>query len=98
MIDITPIINVILDLVMFGIGLDFVWCGYWYLKTKETTRLPKLLGFLCLKIFEVGNKKNRSKNELAKNMFSMKAAGMYLLVSGFQLMLGGAFKLFGKFP
>ena len=95
-INITPIVSVIFNLFAFGIGLDFAWCGYLYLKTNKTTHIPKLLGFLVLKLFEVGNRKSKSKNEFAKNMFSMRAAGMYLLVGGLLLMVDGAFRLLAQ--
>ena len=92
-INITPIVTIVFNLFAIGVGLDFAWCGYLYLKTNKTTRIPKLLGFWVLKLFEVGNRKNKSKNEFAKNMFCMKAAGIYLLVGGLLLMVDGAFGL-----
>ncbi len=92
-IDITPIITVLLDLLLALIGLDFVWCGYRYMKTHETRRIPGLLGYLVLKIFETGNKKSKSTNQFAVRMFSMEAAGWHLLLSGVYLIAEGAFPL-----
>jgi hypothetical protein len=92
-IDITPIIAVVLNFLAFLIGLDFVWCGYWYMKTHEIKRLPRLLGYLGLKIFEIGNRKNKSTNQFANNMFSMEAAGKYLFFGGVYLVLRGLFPL-----
>lgn len=92
-INIAPIVNIVFNLFAFAIGLDFAWCGYLYLKTNKTTHISKLLGFLVLKLFEVGNRKSKSKNQYAKNMFSMKAAGIYLLAGGILLMVDGAFGL-----
>lgn len=95
-IDIIPIVGIVFNLFTFAIGLDFAWSGYLYLKTNKTTHIPKLLGFWVLKLFEVGNRKSKSKNEYAKNMFSMKAAGTYLRVGGLLLMLDGAFRLLAR--
>lgn len=92
-IDITPIIAVFGNLLLFLIGLDFVWCGYWYMKTHETKCLPRLLGYLGLKIFEIGNRKNKSTNQFANNMFSMEAAGKYLFFGGIYLTVIGLFQL-----
>jgi hypothetical protein len=86
-IDITPIVNTFFNLITFGIGLDFAWCGYWFLKTNEIEHLPRLLGYVIFKLFERANKKNKSKNELVKTMFSMKAASIYVLLSGIQLIV-----------
>ncbi len=95
-IDITPIVNLFLNLLVFGIGLDFAWCGYWLLKTNEITRLPRLLGYLVFKLFEVANKKNKSKNEIAKSMFSMKAVSIYLLLGGLQLIVSSILTLLSQ--
>ncbi len=92
-IDITPIITVLLNLLLALVGLDFVWCGYRYMKTHEIKRIPRLLGYLVLKIFETGNRKNKSTNQFAIRMFSMEAAGWYLLLSGIYLVAEGAFPL-----
>lgn len=96
-IDITPIIAVFLNLLVFLIGLDFVWCGYWYVKTHEIKRLPRLLGYLALKVFEIGNRKNKSTNQFANSMFSMDAAGKYLLVGGIGLIVKGIILLLSQF-
>ncbi len=96
-INITPIVDVFLNLLGFGVGLDFTWCGYWFLKTNEVTHLPRLLGYLVFKLFEIANKKNKSKNEIVKNMFSMKAASIYMLLVGLQLIVESAFTLLSQF-
>jgi hypothetical protein len=92
-IDLTPIITVFLNLLTYLIGLDFVWCGYWYMKTRETNRLPRLLGYLGLKVFVIGNRKNKSTNQFVNSMFSMEAAGKYCLISGIYLVVRGMFPL-----
>ncbi len=92
-IDITPIIAVFFNLLVFLIGLDFVWCGFWYMKTRETKRLPRLLGYLTLKLFEIGNRKSKSSNQIARSMFSMEVAGKYLIVGGVGLVIEGVFLL-----
>jgi hypothetical protein len=84
-INITPVIDVFFNLLTFFVGLDFIWCGYWYLKTSETACFPKLLGYLVFKFFERLNKKSKSKNEVLRTMFSMKAASFYMLVEGLHL-------------
>lgn len=95
-IDITPIVNLFLNLLVFGIGLDFAWYGYWLLKKSEITRLPRLLGYLVFKLFEVANRKSKSKNEIAKSMFSMKAVGIYLLLGGLQLIVSSILTLLSQ--
>ena len=97
-IDITPIINVFINLLLFLIGIDFIWCGYWYLRTRKMNRLPRLLGYLSLKIFEAGNRKGKSTNQYANAMFSMDAAGKYLLVGGVALVLQSIIQLVTQFP
>lgn len=86
-VDITPIVAVLFTLLLFLIGVDFAWCGYWFIKTHETKRLPRLLGYLTLKVFEMGNRKNKSSNQFANSMFSMDAAGKYLLIGGVGLVI-----------
>jgi hypothetical protein len=51
-IDITRKVYLFFNFLGLGIGLDSIWCGYWYMKTKEIPRLPKSLGFLTFKLFE----------------------------------------------
>ena len=92
-IDITPIFAVFGNLLLFLIGLDFMWCGYWYMKTHETKRLPRLLGYLTLKLFEIGNRKSKSTNQFARNMASMEAASKYLLIGGIGLVMEGIIPL-----
>ena len=86
-IDITPIVNVFGDLLLFLIGVDYTWCGFWYMKTHETKHLPRLLGYLSLKIFKIGNRKGKSTNQFANSMFSMEAAGKYLFFGGICLIV-----------
>jgi len=79
----TPsMVEAFLNLLLIGIGLDFTWCGYWFLKTSEITRLPRLFGYLMFKLFETAIKKDKSKNEIGMIVFSMKAASIYLLLAG----------------
>jgi hypothetical protein len=92
-IDIMPILVVVFHSLTSLIGLDFVWCGYWYNNNHDLRYLPRLLGYLVLKIFEVGNRKNRSTNQLANNMFNMEAAGKYLFFGGIFLVAKGLFPL-----
>ena len=92
-VDITPIVNLFLNFLLFFIGLDFAWCGYWLLKTNEFPRLPRLLGYLVFRIFETANRKNKSKNEIANSMFSMKAASIYLFFGGLQLIVFSTLKI-----
>jgi hypothetical protein len=96
-IDITREVNLFLSFLGLGIGLDFIWCGYWYMKTNELTHLPRLLGYLAFKIFETGNKKNKSKNTFATNMFSMEAATIYMLLSGIYLIVRCTFSIVSYF-
>ena len=88
-IDITPIVNVFGDLLLFLIGVDLTWCGYWYMKTLKTKRLPRLLGYLTLKLFERANRikkpADQSASRMYSSMFSMEAAGKYLFVGGIAL-------------
>jgi hypothetical protein len=95
-IDITPIVDVLLNLIVFLIGLDFVWYGYWYMKTHEIRCTLGLLGYLSLKLFERGNRKNKSSNQFANNMFSMEAAGKYLIVGGIGLVIKGMLPLLAQ--
>lgn len=85
---ITPsMFDTFIYLLVFGIGLDFIWCGSWFLAKNKIIFFPKLFGYLALKLFEISNKKSTSKNEFAKNVFSMRAAGVYLLLGGLQLVI-----------
>jgi hypothetical protein len=95
-IDITPTVNTFFNLIALGVGLDFAWCGYWFLKTNEITHLPRLLGCMILKLFERANKKSKSKNELVKTIFSMKAASIYLLLGGIQIIVSSMITLFSQ--
>jgi len=97
-ITITPLmVDTFLNLLVFGIGLDFTWSGYWFLKTNEIGHNPRLFGYLVFKLFEAGINKNKSKNEIAKNMFSMKAASIYMLLGGPPLIVGSIFSLLSQF-
>ena len=97
-ITITPtMVDAFLSLLVFCVGLDFTWCGYWFLKMNEITHLPRLFGYLVFKIFEAGLNKNKSKNEIAKIMFSMKAASIYMLLGGPPLIVGSIFALLIQF-
>ncbi len=80
-----------------GIGLDFVWCGYWYMKTNKLAHLPRLLGFWIFKIFETGDKKSKSKNMLVTNMFSMKAASIYMFLGGVYYIVRSTISIIGYF-
>jgi hypothetical protein len=82
-VDITPQVKLFFNFLGLGIGLDFIWCGYWYMKTNELTHLPRLLGYLVFKIFETANKKNKSKNMFVINMFSMGAANILHAFGGY---------------
>ena len=95
-INITPIVNTCFTFIVFFIGLDFAWCGYVFMKTNDIKRVPKLLGYLVLKLFERGNRLSKSTNEIAKTMFSMKAAGIYSLLSGLQLMVSSMVELLSQ--
>jgi hypothetical protein len=96
-IDITPIVAVFFDLIVFLIGIDFVWYGYWYMKTHEIKLTLGLLGYLALKLFERGNRKNKSSNHFVNSMFgsmfSMEVAGKYLFFGGIGLIIQGLFPL-----
>ena len=92
-LDITPIIAMFLNLIVFLIGIDFMWSGYWYMKTHEIKPTLGLFGYLGLKLFERGNRKNKSSNQFANSMFSMEAAGKYLVVGGIGLVIKGIFPL-----
>jgi hypothetical protein len=99
-IDITPIVDLFINLFAFGVGLDFTWCGYLLLKTNKTTHLPRLLGYQIYKFVETGNKKNKSKNEtaneIARIMFSPKAFSVYMLLGGVQLIIASALWLLSQ--
>ena len=99
-IDITPIIDVVINLFTFGIGLDFAWCGYLLLKTNKDTHIPNLLGYRIFKLVEAGNKKIKSKNEvtneLARIIFSAKAISVYMLLGGIQLIIASALWLLSQ--
>jgi hypothetical protein len=96
-VDITREVYLFFSFLGLGIGLDFVWCGYWYMKTNELAHLPRLLGYLIFKIFETGNKKNKSKNMLATNMFSMKAASFYMLWGGIYYIVSSIISIISYF-
>jgi hypothetical protein len=96
-IDITREVGLFFNLIFLGIGLDFIWCGYWFLKTNEMTHLPKLLGYLVLKLFERANKMNKSKNKFAAEMFSMKAASIYMLLEGPYLVVSSTLTILDYF-
>lgn len=101
-VDITPIINVILYVIEALIGLDFLWCGYWYIRTRDTERLPRLLGYMALKLFERANRihkpTDRSLDRIYTNMFSMQAAVKYMLISGIYLVIEGTYWLLARLP
>ena len=95
-IDITPIVNTCFTLIVFFIGLDFAWCGYLFLKMNQITHLPKFLGYWMFRLFERANKKNKSTNEIVTAVFSMKAAGIYMLLGGLQLIGSSMFMLLSQ--
>jgi hypothetical protein len=92
-----PMVDAFLNLLVFGVGLDFTWCGYWFLKTNEITHLPKLFGYLMFKFIEKSIDKDVSKNETVKIVFSMKAVSIYMLLGGPLLIVGSAFALLSQF-
>jgi hypothetical protein len=91
-------VNLFLYLIVLGIGIDFTWCGYWYLTTKEINRLPKLLGYLMFRIIQTGINKKQSSIKFVRTILSMKAMGIYLLLGGPLLILGSIFALLGTLP
>lgn len=93
-LNITPIVDIFLYLLTLGIGLDFTWCGYWLLKTNKMTHIPRLLGYLTLKIFEKASI-NNNETKIVKIMFSMKTASIYMLLGGPLLIVGSVLALLG---
>ena len=88
MIDITRQVNTTLYLLMLAIGLDFTISGYFVLRDKSLTHVPKLVSFRFLQLFAWAEKvfaKRRSPEnvltKLAKPMYTVRAAGIYLILS-----------------
>lgn len=89
-ITITPIMfDIFINLLTICIGIDFIWSGIWFQIKNETPNMPKLLGYLVFRLFETSIKKYKSKNNAIKNLFSLRAASIYLLLGGFNLMISG---------
>ena len=91
-IDITPLVGAFFNMILALIGIDFLWGGFWYMKTREIKRI-KGLSYLMLKLFERGNRLNKSSNQFAKRMFSMDAVGIYMIVAGIGYVIQGLFPL-----
>lgn len=89
--------EVFLNFLLISIGLDAAWCGYRFLKTDDITRIPRLFGYLVLKLFETGIKKDKSNNKIGMIVFNMKAAGVYLLLGGPLLIVDRLFALLIQF-
>ncbi|HEY3313324.1 MAG TPA: hypothetical protein VGK00_16910 [Anaerolineales bacterium] len=96
-VDITPIVAVFFKLILFLIGVDFLWCGYWYIKTQEIKLTLGFLGYLALMLFKRANSLRKSSNQdvnsIFSMMFSMQSAGIYLVVAGICLIMEGLFSL-----
>ena len=98
-IDITPLVGTFFNMILALIGIDFVWGGYWYMKTREIKR-TRGLSYLTIKFFERVNRLNnlnKSSNQFAKRFisirYSMDAVGIYLVVAGILLVIQGMFPL-----
>jgi len=92
-IDITPIVAVFFNLIMILLGIDYIWCGYWYMRTHKIKFTIGLFGYLTLKLLERYNRKNKSSNQFANSMFSMEAAGKYMVVGGIGIVITSIFPL-----
>jgi hypothetical protein len=95
-IGITPLVNVFFNLIGALIGIDFLWGGYWYTKTRDIKRTIGL-SYLGLKLFERANRTNKSSNQFTNKMvsimFSLEAVGIYWVVSGIGLVVRCLFPL-----
>lgn len=96
-VDISPIIAVIFNLILILIGIDFIWYGYWYMKTHEIKLTLGFGGYLALRLFKRANSLRKSSNKdinsIISMMFSMESAGIYLVVGGIGLIIQGLFPL-----
>ena len=96
-VDITPIIAVFFNLILFLIGVDFLWYGYWYIKNQKVKLTLGFGGYLALMLFKRANSIRKSSNEdlnsIFSMMFSMESAGRYLVVAGIGLIIKGLFPL-----
>lgn len=73
------ITNQTFSVIGLGIGLDFVWCGFWFIRKNQLPMFPKLLGYLIFRISEVEIKANKSKNTSVEIMFGAKTTSFSLL-------------------
>lgn len=84
----------LLNLFFLAIGLDFTVSGYCVLRDKSMKHVPRFVGFLCLKLFARAENlfaKRRGREnvltKLARTMYTVRAAGIYLAISGPLLIL-----------
>lgn len=82
------VLNSLINLVILGFGIEWTWCGISFFKTKDISRLPKLSGYLMLRIFQVVNEKRQSNIGLVRVLRSTKAMSVYLILGGSIVILG----------
>lgn len=87
-ITITPtMFDIFINLLTVCIGIDFIWCSFWFQIKNEIPNMPKLLGYLVFRLFEASTKRSKSNNKAIKSLFSLRAASIYLLLGGFNLII-----------
>ncbi len=86
--------DVLFNLFFLAIGLDFTVSGYCVLRDKASTHVPRFVGYLFLKLFaraekQLGKRKGQENvlTKLARSMYTVRAAGIYLVISGPLLIL-----------
>jgi hypothetical protein len=86
MIIITPKdFDLVVVLIIFGIGLDYSWSGICLLKNNKITRIPKLFSYFLIKSSRWNINKWENRNILTRSwakMISLKAFGIYMCIGG----------------
>ena len=76
--------NVEVILIFFGlfISIDATICGFFGIKTGDTSRMPKTIAYPLLKLLENGSKKFTGNDERLKNYLSTKTNSWHFFIGG----------------
>ncbi len=98
--DVTAQVNVVFDLLLIWLGLDFDISGYFALRDRSLRRVPRLVSYLYFKLLARAERKLRERRKtggwatrLARIMWTMKPGAINLVLAGILLILLGLLSL-----
>jgi hypothetical protein len=99
-IDITRQVEVLFNLFVLALGLDFLVTGFCVLRDKNIKHTPKFIGFLFLRRVEIIEKEyagkkysNNPLTRLARIMFTLKFFGYDFVIGGLLIIMASLLML-----